>query len=98
MLLPLDMSVFMADKRIFDPKLSQGSGGFNNILGSDIQIPIGSQITINTQGSASLIGNREDTQIGSFGSFGISKNVPKGFGGGLSLSAFQKTIVEKMGF
>ena len=42
----------MADKRIFDPKLSQGSGGFNNILGSDIQIPIGNQITINTQGSA----------------------------------------------
>ena len=29
---------FMADKHVFDPKLSQGSGGFNNILGGDIQI------------------------------------------------------------
>lgn len=89
---------FMADKRIFDPKLSQGNGGFNNILGSDIQIPIGSQITINTQGSASLIGNKEDTQIGSFGSFGISKNVPKGFGGGISLSAFSEDYRREMGF
>jgi hypothetical protein len=89
---------FMADKRIFDPKLSQGSGGFNNILGTDIQIPLGSEITINTQGSASIVGNQNDSITGSFGSLGISKNVSRGLDGGISLSAFSEDYRREMGF
>ena len=89
---------FMADKRIFDPKFSQNSGGYNNILGTDIQIPIGNDITINTQGSASIVGNQSDSMMGSFGSIGISKNVPRGLDGGISFSAISEDYRREMGF
>ena len=89
---------FASDKRVFDPNFSQSSSGFNDIFGTDIQIPIGNDITINTQGSGSFAGTHEDSLLGGFGSFGISKKVPRGLDASMSISGFSEDYRREMGF